>query len=104
MHTLAMFGFGGMAGIHHKVLTNDYDKIKVKGVYDIDKSRMDAAIEKGMIAYSYDFIIPGIINKNVHKTTLTPTNKSVPTFLPYLTLKPEKASAKEGLPSTFLIK
>ncbi|MBE7054306.1 MAG: Gfo/Idh/MocA family oxidoreductase [Ruminococcaceae bacterium] len=51
MHTLAMFGFGGMAGIHHKVLTNDYDKIQVKGVYDIDNKRMDAAKEKGLVAY-----------------------------------------------------
>lgn len=52
MHKLAMFGFGGMAGIHYKVLTNDYDKIEVKGVFDIDSTRMDAAKEKGLIAYS----------------------------------------------------
>ena len=46
MHTLAMLGFGGMAGIHYKVLTKDYDKVKVKGVYDIDEKRMEDAKRK----------------------------------------------------------
>ena len=51
MHKLAMFGFGGMAGIHYKVLTKDYDKVEVKGVYDIDDARMRAAAEKGLVTY-----------------------------------------------------
>ncbi len=51
MHTLAMLGFGGMAGIHYKVLTKDYDKVKVKGVYDIDEKRMEDAKNKGLVTY-----------------------------------------------------
>ena len=49
-------------------------------------------------------MIPGIMNKMLHKTTLIPDNKSVPMFLPYLTLKPEKASINDGLEFVFLIK
>ena len=51
VYKLASFGYGGMAGIHiDKVLCN-YERIDVKGVYDIDPARAKAAEEKGYYAY-----------------------------------------------------
>jgi len=52
VYKLASFGYGGMAGIHIDKVLNKYDRVDVKGVYDIDPARNKAAEEKGYIAYS----------------------------------------------------
>lgn len=51
-YKLASFGYGGMAGIHIDKVLNHYDRVDVKGVYDINPERNKAAEEKGYKAYS----------------------------------------------------
>ena len=52
VYKLASFGYGGMAGIHIDKVLNKYDRVDVKGVYDIDPARNKAAEEKGYKAYA----------------------------------------------------
>jgi len=53
MHTLGIIGFGGMASYHYDTLKKaDYDRIKIKGVFDLNRDRQKFAEEKGLIAYS----------------------------------------------------
>lgn len=49
-HKLGIIGFGGMAGAHFDALKN-YDRVDVKGVYDVNPQRLQVAEEKGIIAY-----------------------------------------------------
>lgn len=49
-HKLGIIGFGGMAGAHFNALKN-YDRVEVKGVFDVDPKRLQAGIEKGVLAY-----------------------------------------------------
>lgn len=51
MHTLGIIGFGGM-GSHHFDALKSYDRIKVKGVFDVDPQRGEYAKELGLISYS----------------------------------------------------
>ncbi len=51
-YLLGIIGFGGMAGNHYKQLTKGNTKVSIKGVFDIDPKRLDAAREKGLVAYS----------------------------------------------------
>lgn len=48
--TLGIIGFGGMASYHNKFLAN-YDRINVKGVYDLNEERLKYAEEIGLKAY-----------------------------------------------------
>ncbi len=50
-YSLGIIGFGGMAGNHFKQLSKGNTKVKIKGVFDIDQKRLDAAEELGLIAY-----------------------------------------------------
>ncbi len=50
VHTLGIIGFGGMASYHHKDLA-DYNRLNVKGVYDINNARQEYAKEIGLVAY-----------------------------------------------------
>lgn len=51
-HKLGIIGFGGMGRSHFKTLKKtNYDRVEVKGVFDIAQSGCDAAIERGIIAY-----------------------------------------------------
>ncbi len=50
MLTLAIIGFGGMASYHHKEL-KDYDRLKIKGVYDVNPERMEVAGQRGLYQY-----------------------------------------------------
>ena len=52
MHKLGIIGFGGMASYHFDCLNNSYDRLQIKGVYDLNEERMKAAKEKGLYAYS----------------------------------------------------
>ena len=52
VYKLASFGYGGMAGIHIDKVLNKYDRVDVKGVYDINPERNKAAAEKGYKAYA----------------------------------------------------
>ena len=45
--TLGIIGFGGMASYHNKELA-DYNRLSVKGVYDVNSERMDYAEEEGL--------------------------------------------------------
>jgi len=47
---MGIIGFGGMAGYHFDHL-KDYDRIEIKGVYDVDPKRCQAAAEKGLAVY-----------------------------------------------------
>lgn len=52
MHKLGIIGFGGMGRAHFTTLEETkYNRVKVKGVFDIAQSARNAATEKGIIAY-----------------------------------------------------
>lgn len=51
-YKLGIIGFGGMAGHHYTQLSKCNTKVRLKGVFDIDDERQQAAVEKGLIAYS----------------------------------------------------
>ena len=51
MYKLGIIGFGGMAGNHYKQISKKNLPVEVKGVYDIDQSRMDDAKAKGLVCY-----------------------------------------------------
>ena len=51
-YLLGIIGFGGMAGNHFKQLSKGNTKVKIKGVWDINPERRDAAAEKGLVAYN----------------------------------------------------
>lgn len=50
-YNLGIIGFGGMAGNHFKQLSKGNTKVKIKGVFDIDSTRLDDAKAKGLVAY-----------------------------------------------------
>ena len=50
-HTVGIIGYGGMAGIHYKELLN-YDRARIKGVFDLDPKRLDVAKQQGLLAFS----------------------------------------------------
>lgn len=47
-----IIGYGGMAGHHEKVMRVDYDRMKLKGIFDLDKKRCKVAEEQGYYSYS----------------------------------------------------
>ena len=51
-YTAAIIGYGGMAGHHEKVMRVDYDRMKLKGIFDLDQRRCDVAKEQGYYVYS----------------------------------------------------
>jgi len=52
IYTAAIIGYGGMAGNHEKVMRVDYDRMKLKGIFDIDEKRRNVAKEQGYYVYS----------------------------------------------------
>jgi len=58
VYNVGIIGFGGMAGFHFWSLNTfkDEDNIKVRGVYDLDKSRVTAAIKRGKDEFQMDII------------------------------------------------
>lgn len=52
VYNVAIIGYGGMAGNHRKQLEKGNVRARLKGVFDIDSSRLDAAKEQGYVAYS----------------------------------------------------
>lgn len=52
IYKLGMIGFGGMAGHHYTQLTKGNTRVRIKGVFDINSARMDAAKEKGLYPYA----------------------------------------------------
>ncbi len=75
-YNLGIIGFGGMAGNHFKQLSKGNTKVKIKGVFDIDKKRLDAAENLGLFIYKsreellcdsdIDIVLVGATNE-VHK-------------------------------------
>ncbi len=52
-HKMGIVGFGGMGRHHHDVIIkNSYDRVEVKGVYDLAESACAAAKERGLKVYS----------------------------------------------------
>ena len=51
MFNLGIIGFGGMASHHHKCL-KEYNRINLKGVYDVNPERCEFAQKLGLKAYS----------------------------------------------------
>lgn len=51
-YTAGIIGYGGMAGNHEKVMRVDYDRMKLKGIFDISEHRREVAAEQGYYAYS----------------------------------------------------
>ena len=47
-----IIGYGGMAGHHEKVMRVDYDRMKLKGIFDLDEKRRKVAEEQGYYPYS----------------------------------------------------
>ena len=58
VYNVGIIGFGGMAGFHFWSLNTfrDKDNIRVKGVYDLDESRISAAIERGKDEFQVDIV------------------------------------------------
>lgn len=58
VYNVGIIGFGGMAGFHFWSLNTfkDEDNIKVRGVFDLDKSRVTAAIKRGKDEFQMDII------------------------------------------------
>lgn len=52
VYTAGIIGYGGMAGNHEKVMRVDYDRMKLKGIFDINVHRCDVAREQGYYVYS----------------------------------------------------
>ena len=52
IYNLGIIGFGGMAGHHYTQLSKGNTRVKIKGVYDIKPERLEAARERGLIAYN----------------------------------------------------
>ena len=50
-HTMVIIGFGGMGNHHYKHVTQEIDRLTVKGVYDIKDERAEYARSLGMQAY-----------------------------------------------------
>ena len=50
-HTMGIIGFGGMGNHHYKHVTQEIDRLTVKGVYDIKDERAEYARSLGMQAY-----------------------------------------------------
>lgn len=50
-YALGIIGFGGMAGHHCTQLKKGNTKVYLKGVYDINEERMQAARDMGYVAY-----------------------------------------------------
>ncbi len=58
IYSLAIVGFGGMAGHHTTQLLKKNVPVKIAGVFDIDENRMKAAAERGLFTYqSFDEIL-----------------------------------------------
>lgn len=51
-HTMAIIGYGGMGGWHHKSITEKIPDLAVKGVYDIRKEARGKARENGLYVYA----------------------------------------------------
>ena len=51
IYTLGIIGYGGMASNHRKQLEKGNVRVRLKGVYDIDESRREAAVNDGYVAY-----------------------------------------------------
>jgi predicted dehydrogenase len=51
MHQLGIIGYGGMASYHFKSL-KDYQRLLVKGIFDLNPARSRAAQEEGLKAYA----------------------------------------------------
>ncbi|MBQ3125175.1 MAG: Gfo/Idh/MocA family oxidoreductase [Clostridia bacterium] len=51
-YLLGIIGFGGMAGHHYTQLSKGNTKVSIKGVFDINPARLEAAKKKGLVAYS----------------------------------------------------
>lgn len=51
MKNAVVIGYGGMGGWHASMIRN-HDVLTLKGVYDIDETKNNAAREKGIFAYS----------------------------------------------------
>ena len=49
-HKLGIIGFGGMGRAHFDAL-NDFGRVEVKGIFDIDTNAMDAGRNRGLVAY-----------------------------------------------------
>ncbi len=58
VYNVGIIGYGGMAGFHFWSLNTFKDKenIKVRGVYDIDETRIKAAVERGKEEFDMDII------------------------------------------------
>ena len=52
LYLLGIIGFGGMAGHHHTQLSKGNTKVKIKGIYDINPKRVEAAIDLGYVGYN----------------------------------------------------
>jgi predicted dehydrogenase len=51
IYNLGIIGFGGMAGHHFNQLAKQNTRVRVRGVFDLDPSRLQAAQEKGVLPY-----------------------------------------------------
>ncbi len=51
-YKLGIIGYGSMAhGHYHCLLDHKAERVDIKGVFDLDKKRMDLALSEGLVAY-----------------------------------------------------
>lgn len=51
VYNLAIVGYGGMASYHAKHILKDFNRIHIVGTFDVLKSRQEASVADGYIAY-----------------------------------------------------
>lgn len=49
-HKLGIISFGGVGHAHFDAL-KDFDRVEVKGIFDIDTNAMDVGRHRGLLAY-----------------------------------------------------
>lgn len=76
-HKIAIVGFGGMAGWHLNLIS-ELENLEVVGVWDIDESRRELAVAKGIIAYeSLDALLDDVQTNIVLIATPNDSHKDI---------------------------
>ena len=74
IYNLGIIGFGGMAGNHSKQLSHGNVRVRIKGVYDTDETRLEAAKEQGYTAYASKEEL--LSDENIDIVLVATTNES----------------------------
>jgi predicted dehydrogenase len=51
-HKMAIIGYGGMAGYHHRHIKENFPELEIAGIYDIREDAINKAHENGLIHFT----------------------------------------------------